>query len=378
MAVTPLDMTDAIPLLDVDGSTGRNSGLDIRQGLLASLLSPSPDTPGVGHVRQGVLPRTWNGVGFLDLLSQPQATASRVLTIGAGAAVIERVGQGPYLAWLAIAGDITADAADATNDRIDAVYAQLRDLAIGDAAHGPIIGIVNGTPSPTPIPPVLPSGAIPLSLLDRPAGVDAIDDPQITLTRRGAGVGLAWKTLEGDAIADPGSVPGELRYRWSDGTLPAIWDVWGTDNAWHGLRDIALAQPTQTGVSAGYGPGATPTIGTITVPDPGWAYRVEAFGSFNSYLPLLDNSGAFAAGWLAGIQIDSTTWGTGSIGQAGAASTSTGTADFATESGYCRSGILVGAHTLYLKAMNNTGSRTGGITAGGSYKFIAKIVPEPA
>lgn len=380
----PVAMDDAIPLVDAGGTVGRNSIRDIRLGLLGSILSPAAGGGGVGRCRPGVLPRAWNGSGFTDLLVTARSTASAQVDIGAGAAVVERTGQGPYACFTETPKVLTADAADASNPRRDIVYCQLRDGAapLSDPApHGPVLGIVNGTPAATPADPALPVGAIPLARLRRDAGVNTVAVGKVDVLRRGAGIGAHWTALEGDSAADPGAVPGELRWRWAVAPLPAILDVWGTDNAWHGVRDIFLPEPGQTGINANFNAATTATIATIAVPDPGWAYRIVASGSFDAGLTLLNNSMNNTAGAIFGeFSLDTATWSNGRIGSgiSYAYSTSLYRSDrMSVDITECRSGVLTGQHTLRMLARNGTNSRAGEIHSGGSYRVVARIVPEP-
>ena len=105
-------MTDAIPLMADDGLTGRNTARDIRTGLLASLFNTRP----------GVLADTWDPThGWTSLQVTASTPEDTSCVVAPGHALINRPGQGPYIAWLEHPAILTLDPADPTNPRIDVV-----------------------------------------------------------------------------------------------------------------------------------------------------------------------------------------------------------------------------------------------------------------
>jgi hypothetical protein len=280
--MTAVAMTDALPLTEADGSTGRNNGRDFRKGLLASLLVPDVKTDPLA-VRNGVLPHDYDTNGVTSLRVDAQATADTTVLVRPGAFVCERAGQGPYIGWTESASTVTPPTADVSNPRIDVVFAHVRDIASisTDPSTGPVLDVLQGTPAASPVAPTaLPDGASALAQLYRPANDSTITSARITDVRRSSGLwGAVRVLLAGDAISDPGKVRGELRFRAAAGSLPALVDYWdGTQ--WRGTMSFVVTDTypgTPDSASLVYGTVSSSTaIVTTTIPDPGWPYRLVA------------------------------------------------------------------------------------------------------
>lgn len=239
-------MTDAIPLMQSDGTTGRNNARDIRTQLLGALLLP--DSVGYG-VRPGVIPRRWIGVGaadFPDLRAIQLDTPGQAVQLYPGKCIVVRTGQGPYLlSQETTISPYALDAADPSNPRIDIVYARLYDHGIGDSGggpHGPYIEHVNGTPSGSPVAPTgsVPAGALPIAQILRAANDNTIVAADITDLRKSTQLlGTPRILLPGDALADAGIFPSERRIRMASaseitsGSQPFIEEIWCGDSRWH-------------------------------------------------------------------------------------------------------------------------------------------------
>lgn len=227
---TPVDLTDAIPLVAADGHTGRNKDRDIRYGLIGAVFAGST---GTDTFRTGVVPRFYDTAvsQWADMRVVQKLTASRTVTVQTGKALLTRSGQGPYLAWNEAGADIIADPADGTNPRIDSVFAINYDQVafVSDPSHGPKFIIVNGTPAGSPVAPATPTDAERLCDMLRPAGVDAIDQAKITDKRRSAQlVGGQLIYLAGDTVTAAGRYPNDWRIHPTTGKLE-IWSgsAWG-------------------------------------------------------------------------------------------------------------------------------------------------------
>jgi hypothetical protein len=286
--VTPVALTDAIPLLNTDGS-GRNNSRDIRTGLLTALVLP---TSSEYVARQGVLPRRWDGAAWRSLKVYPNGTANRTVLIAGGACVITRTGEGAYLVHTTTdVNAVEADPAPATNPVVEAVVVRLWDKRIsadtGAALHGPYFDIIagipgsplnlNGTPGTAGAPPALPDGVLLLAYLSRDAGSagDTISAAKITDMRTStAPLGSARLMLPGDSASAAGTLPGELRMRTVNGVvLPP--EVWGADSQWHGTVPLVYTtSPAHANLPV------PSTFATLSIPDPGWPYRLIVEGKF--------------------------------------------------------------------------------------------------
>ncbi len=290
-------LSNALPLTASDGTTGRNNGRDIRKGLLSSLLLPDTKSNPLA-VRNGVLSHDYDAAGVKSLRVDQTATASNQVILQPGPFVCERTGQGPYIGWLETSAGvtITPPASDSTNPRIDVVYVQVLDKASIslDPTTDPIVDVVMGVPSATPAVPAVPAdGAVVVAELYRPAASTTITQANITDKRRSTGlVGTVRRLLPGDALADAGKVDGELRYRQAVGSLPSLVDYWdAAQGRWRGTQGFVLignwaaagVSYSVTGYNVNYGTifglGNFPI--SVSVPDPGWPYRITASTAFD-------------------------------------------------------------------------------------------------
>lgn len=316
-----LAMTEAIPLLDKDtdpGSDtfgewviGRNNAADIRSQLLTALFAPGS---GELTVRNGWLPRNAPGGTFYSSgLVVQQATPAQSVQMYPGQCLISRAGQGVYLLTQATIETIPLDPADATNDRYDVIYVRMYDGGIGDAEanHGPQWCVIKGDPSATPTIPDLPAvdGVIPVVAILREAGVDAVTDAKITDLRRSAGwPGAVRPMLPGDALTDPGLIHGERRSRATPtgltalGAPPILTDYWdAVGETWHGTESFVF-DVDQVGTNIPIASGASAVVGSLTIPDPGWPYKISAGGSVR----VIGFAAGEAATCILGHQVGST------------------------------------------------------------------------
>ena len=295
-------LSDALPLLNVDG-TGRNNARSFRKGLLASLLLPQSGAPNPLACRPGVLVHDYDANGVKSLRVDQTATASGSVVVNPGAFGCERANQGTYVGWLETSAGvtITPPTSDASNPRYDVVYVQVQDKSAisTDATSGGIVDVVTGTPSATPtVPAVTVDGAVPIAQLYRPAGVpgQTITTANITDVRKSTGlVGTVRRLLPGDFLSDAGKVDGELRYRQAVAGLPSLVDYWDAGQSrWRGTQSFTLTATfpgtpdaggnVQGNVSSGG------TIVSVSIPDPGYPYRVQT-GAYLTGISTLTGTG---------------------------------------------------------------------------------------
>ncbi|RZS39155.1 hypothetical protein EV193_104371 [Herbihabitans rhizosphaerae] len=279
---TSAPMTDAIPLMESDGVTGRNSARDYRVGLIGALLAHSA----TGAIRDGVIPSEWdlpNRFRDFKVIPNNPTTPDNKVRVVDGRAIISRAGQGPYLAFSDVFTTLDTEPAELVNPRIDSVIAQIYDHAAGDSTsgpHGPQLRVIKGAPhATTPVPPTLPGGSIRLTNIARAAGVDTVSAASITDTRKAAHVhGTPRFLLPGDALTDPGYIDGEERVRTLPHVPPGIdpptlVDRWsGVDNKWHGTQTLCWTGTQTPGTAQN---GQTIVLSTFIIPALGYPYRIE-------------------------------------------------------------------------------------------------------
>ncbi|MGB3443896.1 MAG: chitobiase/beta-hexosaminidase C-terminal domain-containing protein [Actinophytocola sp.] len=277
-----VDMTDAIPLMEADGTTGRNNARDIRTGLLSALMLT--DANGT-LARPGILPRRYidtTGFEFVDLKAIQLGSPGQAVQLYPGKAIVTRTGQGPYL--LTQETTITnypLDAADPSNPRIDILYLRLYDKGIGDSGggpHGPKVEHLNGTPAGSPTVPSFPTDTVPIARILRPANTNNVTAANITDLRKSTTLnGGSRPLLPGDSLSDAGLVVGEKRLRAATsaqiaaGANPMIEEVWTAHGKWWPTTNYQVIARNERDTNA-----------TTTATTAGTAYRI-----FNTGGPIL-------------------------------------------------------------------------------------------
>lgn len=361
-----LAMTEAIPLMAADGTTGVNNARDIRMGLIAAMIAP--DSTALS-VKQGVLVRLYSSTystTWVDLKAVQNDTPNQGLKTYPGRCIINRSGQGPYLVTMESTGSYSLDAADGSNPRYDLLYARLYDKGIGDSGggpHGPQFEHINGTPAGSPVVPTLPSdGAIPIAAILRPAGNNNVTNANITDLRKGTALsGAIRPMLPGDALADAGSLPGERRVRLTPsgltalGAPPYLVDVWGSDSQWHGTQTLDLDPPSQTGSGSLAVGGNGTAIMSVVIPDPGFPYQIHASSACGWGVVAGSVSGAL---FECSNTVDSTVYSTNVISKGYVLSHSI-TANFSQPTCHVPAkkyaATQTGSHTVRLIARNSNG-----------------------
>jgi hypothetical protein len=309
--VVQSDVSEAIPLLNDAGggvyTAGRNTSTELRQHLLGGLFGKSGNTP-FGYrggvistgIQSGGLPYDFKAVST-------GGAGTQAVTVVVGRMVVPRSNQGVYLVGQSANINVNAPAADASNPRIDILAVMPYDKgAFGsDAVHGPKYIWITGDPAGAPTIPAIPAAVlecVPLVRILRGVNDNTIADADITDIRKSASIhGTPRHLLPGDALADAGGYLGERRIRtiaathvdavYSNAGYVMLEDRWDAlNNVWRGTQPLHLPRPT-INTSASMGINTTFTLATISVPDPGFPYRIDVSGSI---LQLISGGGAAA------------------------------------------------------------------------------------
>lgn len=295
--VVQSDVTEAIPLLNNNGSgvyiAGRNTATEFRNYLLGGMFGKVnwPFTYRPGVLNPSVFP-AGGVVGDCQVASTGGA-GTQAVTVAVGRMAIPRAAQGVYLVTNAGSTNVPAPAADGSNPRIDILAVMPYDIGSfpGDAQHGPKYIWITGDPAGSPTVPAIPVAVqecLPLARILRGVGDNTIASGDITDLRKGASLMDTPRTLmAGDLLADAGLYHGEKRRRqishidsvYTNAGYTLLEDRWDSLNAtWRGTQTLHLPKPTLA-TTASLGGGGTFTMGTISLPDPGWPYRIDVAGS---------------------------------------------------------------------------------------------------
>jgi hypothetical protein len=292
------DATDMIPLLDNNGSgtynKGRNNKLEFQTQFLGGLVTKNA-TPFAW--KQGILSPSWfTGHTPLDgrVFQQGGGAGSQAVRLLQHRSILTRTGVGPYLFSQATEANVPMPAADGALPRIDLVCMMAYDQGAvpSDAQHGPKYIVVTGDPNASPAIPALPAAvadAMIVARVSRPAADNTIADADITNVRKGVALhGVPRVLFEGDALADAGNYHGEQRLRLGGSFIAADYvnanytelvDRWDANAVtWRGTQSLVLPRPAIAS-TASMGGSQTFTLATVSLPDPGWPYRVDVYGS---------------------------------------------------------------------------------------------------
>lgn len=297
--VVQSDITQAIPLLDDDGFgvyiKGRNNMAQIRHHLLGGLFSKLFSSPFA--YRSGVISpgsHTTGAVTDLKVSQTGGGGGAQSVTVKAGRSVITRTGAaGVWVVTQSSDAVVNAPAADAANPRIDILAMMPYDKGSlpADAVHGPKFIWVTGDPAGVPTIPAIPAAVVdclPLCRVTRAANDNTIATADIVDMRKSSGIhGVPRYLLGADLLADVGGYHGEMRMRGA-GYIDTVYvnagytqleDRWdAVNNTWRGTQSLVLPKPTILN-TASLGGNTTFTMATVSLPDPGWPYRVDVSGS---------------------------------------------------------------------------------------------------
>lgn len=187
--------------------------------------------------RSGVLSSTSVSGVVADLqVVQRGAGANMSVDVFAGAAVINRSGQGPYIAVSTSTANVTISTANATNPRIDLIIARVYDNVLSDGSTQATVEVVTGTPASSPVAPSIPTNAgggtvaIALAQVRVNANASSIVTANITDVRQSAGVrGATRPMLPGDnatTTSPTAFIDGETRYSFGAGGTTGSTQIW--------------------------------------------------------------------------------------------------------------------------------------------------------
>lgn len=356
-----------VPFMAADGTTPVNNAKQIRRNLLAALLTSGSAEQ---TVRDGVLPKLWGtgaeGAKWTSLSLLQGASPAQYVVPFPGTAVISRSGQGPYLIMQTTSPQIPLDLADGTNPRYDVVYIRLYDKKLGDLTyHGFQWCVIKGNPAASPAVPSLPAvdGVMAIAAILRPANVNTVANSQITDLRKGTSLdGSARPMLPGDLLTDAGGRNGERRVRVTPSALvalgapPLLYDYWDAPGGtWRGTQSFDIDMRSTNGGSITNG--GSRAMGSVTVPDPGWPYRVAAGGSVRGS-GMSTSAAAHTATlqYRVGVSTPATINTTDLCGVGTCADISSGGNGYWGAPIEAASGSFTGSKTVYKIVGNNTGA----------------------
>lgn len=276
-------------------------------------------------------------------------------TVGRGAGVIENTFTtqgGDYTVINTASQTLTHTASAPTTNRIDVVGIRLQDAFYTGVVNSADLAIVQGTPAAgVPSVPALPATFLPLYqvAINAATSTGVVTD----IRKRTSLIGAIYQPFSGQ-VADNGTVVGEAQLLGASGPYPARMRVWD-GSAWRGVGPLGFATPGVT-ANAAIVPSAQHIISSLSVPDPGFSYRLLVAGAadwamVNSTQPNHPIS--------LSTTIDQTQYDLGVVSRGNAWSiNTTGTVPQPTAIAPAEySSVLTGAHTVRLIARNSSGSQ---------------------
>lgn len=309
------------------------------------------------RARSGLLPDTaaWSapiGIsGFNVTIGPFRAVLSNQNAANAGDYVIVS----PNSEVRTLAGSST------TTNRIDVIGYRVRDAFYSGTDNDADVVVIAGTPAAgTPAVPPIPTNVQPLYQLTVNANSAA---PTSVDVRQRTGLIGTPVPIFANQVGQSGVNYGEARILPAGGVMPPRTVIWGEDSAWHGITPFVIDFGGWVNTSNT----TDRIVATLTVPDPGYAYRLFFSGAVWAGIDG-DAGWRFAAreGTGAGGTIyaqgayekrDATYDGPNSIPVAGS------------------SGSLTGARTISLWVQRKFGVSTQGIDVGAESEVSTLLVP---
>lgn len=276
------------------------------------------------------------------------------VTVGKGAGLVENTFTsqgGDYSVFNTANQVLTVTASSPTTNRIDIVGVRVQDAFYTGAINSGDLAIVQGTPAAgSPAAPTLPASFLPLVQVTVNAGTTT--GILVDLRKRTATMGSVYVPFT-TQLADAGTMVGETQLIPATTPYPARLRSWdGT--AWRGASSFAFDQPAQSG-SGTLNVATDLTLKSLSVPDPGYAYRIVGGGAVD--WAVIAGSSPLQL-MVASITIDSTTWNVGQIaaGFQVSHSASGGSSQPTAIAEAGNSTSQVGAHTVRLISRNGGGT----------------------
>lgn len=296
--------------------------------------------------------------GILGGQSGRQANFSMTnwdVTVGRFIAVIENTfasQPGDYQVFNLASQVLSVTPASTTTNRIDIIGVRVQDAFYSGALNQADLVVVQGTPAAgTPADPALPASFMPIVRVT----VNANTSTGILtgMRKRTATMGSLYVPYT-EQLSDIGTMSGEAQYLPAAGVYPPRVRVWdGT--AWRGVASYQFDKPAQVGSGTLTTGGNGVTIMSVSVADPGYAYKLQVGGSID-WAVIAGSTPNQLMG--ASITLDSTVYNVGEIIRGFAMSSSIG-AGFnqpTVTAASSPTGTLTGAHTIRLMARNFGGS----------------------
>lgn len=123
-------------------------------------------------------------IAAADMAVTQFGTPNMSVNVAAGKAVVDgtqsSAAQGSYLVYNDATVNLTIGAADATNPRNDLVVAQVRDAEYSGANNDWLLAVIQGTPAPSPVDPIVPANSLTLARVRVNAVASSILNANIT------------------------------------------------------------------------------------------------------------------------------------------------------------------------------------------------------
>lgn len=323
--------------------------------------------------------------GFLPGRAPGLSITNFALVVGQCTGIIENtfgVNQGDYVAFNTANQSFTLTGSSPTLNRIDIAAIRIQDAFYTGTLSQGDVAIFQGTGSAgAPTAPTLPPSVLPIASFSILANATAA---VMTATRKSlAAAGGIAPTFD-TQTTDAGAFNGEYRSVLTNGagSMPRnLLAAWGDDGAWHGVNRFRLPRPTPSLANTALvnlASNTTYVVASVTIPDPGFAYYIQAGAGM-----LIRNIGPDLSTMFThrmAIVVDTTTLpaaGSSSIvGHAymGAATTSNGQFEVPA---HCSTSTFTGTHTVNLLiAMGSAGGiGIGPLNADYSWWFDVEIQP---
>jgi len=295
------------------------------------------------------------------------------VTVGKGVGVVENTfgsQPGDYSVINLQNQTLTVTASSPTTNRIDVIGVRVQDAFYTGVVNSADLAIVQGTPSAgAPAVPALPASFLPIVQVTVNA---ASTTGVLTDLRKRTGLAGAVYAPFTAQLSDAGTVVGEMQIIPATAPYPMRLRVWD-GSAWKGVTPYSFDTPAQSG-SGALASGAEMILASLSVPDPGFSYKLRVNGSAAWTIPTATSPNLLIA---AGTTLDSTALSSGQIQRGYQTSASIGsnftqpTAHVATDS----TAAQTGAHTLRLIVHNFAGIAFSIPAAADDTVLSAEMVP---
>lgn len=298
------------------------------------------------------------------------------VTVGRFAAIVENTfttNGGDYSVFNPDSQVLTVAAASPTTNRIDIIGVRVQDAFYTGALNQADLVVVQGTPvAGTAVDPTLPASFMPIVRVTVNAGTTT---GILTDLRKRTGIMGAVYSPFTPQLPDAGTMVGEMQVLPAAGAYPARLRVWD-GSAWKGVTPYAFDRPAQTGSGTLPVGGNGSTIMSVSVADPGYAYRVKAGGSLDWAVAAASTPNQLL---VCSVTMDSTVYNVGDIALGYELSESLG-AGFTQPSAVAEAGnsalLAAGtAHTFRLMARNSGGGNYTLPSGGRATNMSVEVIP---